>query len=361
MESGNGHLVGGDILIIIAVSQVYLSEIVEIVRQYGMRYCCVTEFLYNEINRKLNPALTLKQIGTYEGLDFLLAGFIKCGTTSLHQALRNVEDIYVSESKESQFFRWCDKVENPKEQLIRDYFSSIPKGQIVGAIEPSFVSHAIRVREFFGKRVKLLFLVRNPVDASFSLFKMISRDTTDAVRIVDAYKKFGGEYKEGVFEEFCKGRSPVRVFKYTDCIQQFWECWPKDQIKIVFFEEMIENPRKTINEILQFVGSSCEYMYEDLPRENEGNYVMADIEGLEITCRRGKLTYEYQYLKEASGRNKEEIMDELAEVEKQYNQARKIYDLKLSEGERKMMEAYYNDSVRELERILNRDLSEIWF
>ncbi len=354
-------MVVGDIFIIIAVSQVYLSEIVGIVRKYGERYCCVTEFLYKEITRKLNPDLTLKQIGTYEGLDFLLAGFVKCGTTSLYQALRNVDDIYVSEDKESQFFSWCDKVENPKEKLIRDYFNNIPKGKIVGAVEPTFARWAVRIRDFFDKRVKLLFLVRNPVDASFSLFKMFCRDKSNKVRIVDAYKKFGGEYKEGVFEEFCKGRSPVRLFKYADYIQQFLECWPKDQIKIVFFEEMIENPRKTINEILQFVGSSCEYMYEDLSRENEGDYVMADIEGLEIACRRGKLSYEYRYLKEASGRNEEEIMDELATVEKQYNQARKIYDLKLSEGERKMMEAYYNDSVRELERMLNRDLSEIWF
>ncbi len=366
IESGDGHLVVSDTLIIIAVSQDYLSEIVEIVRQYGKRYCCVTEFLYNEIDRKLNPALTLKQIGTYEGLDFLLAGFVKCGTTSLHQALRKVEDIYVSENKESQFFSWCDKVENPKEQLIRDYFNNIRKGQIVGAIEPSFSGQAVRIREFFGKRVKILLLVRNPVDAAFSLFKMKTRNIGGGQagrRVMEAYEKFGGEYKEGVFEEVCKGRgwSPARSYMYSDRIQYFLEYWKKDQIKIVIFEEMIENPRKAINEILQFVGSSCEYMYEDLPWANEGNYVMADIEGLEIASRRGKLIYEYRYLKEASGRNKEEIMDELTEIKKQCDQARKIYDLKLSEGERKMMEAYYNDSVRELERMLNRDLSEIWF
>lgn len=359
LDSEEWHLVGGDRPIIIAVSHVYLSEIVGIVQQYGREYYCVTEFLYDEVHRKSVSGSISGQIGTYEGLDFLLAGFVKCGTTTLYQVLKNVEDVYVSENKESLFFNWCDQVKNPKEQLIRDYFGNIQKEQIVGAIEPSFAKQAVRVREFFGKRVKILFMVRNPVYASFSLFKMVSRG--GATGVVEAYKKCGGKYKKGVFEEFCKGQSAVRLFKYSDYIKQFQECWTKEQIKVVLFEEMIQNPRKIINEILQFIGSSCEYNDDNLPQENEGNYVMADIDGLEVASRKSKLHNEYYYFKEASGRSRDVIMNEFVEAEKQYNKAEKIYDLKLSEDERKMMEAYYNDSVRELEKVLNRNLSEMWF
>ena len=115
-----------------------------------------------------------------------------------------------------------------------------------------------------------------------------------------------------------------------------------------------------MNEILQFIGSSCEYIYGDLPRENEGNYVMADIGGLEISNRLWRLTYEY-YCMNMHVRDKDVIMNELAELEEQCNRARKIYNVKLSQDKRKMLEEYYNDSVRELEIMLNRDLSEIWF
>lgn len=361
VESGYGYLAESHTLIIIAVSQIYMSEIVEIVQQYKMRYCCVTDILNNEISGKLSLALTLQRIGTYERLDFLLAGFIKCGTTSLYQALTQVEDVYLSDfEKESLFFSWCDKVENPKEQLNRDFFSNIRKGQIVGAIEPSFATYAQYVRGFFGKRVKILFLVRNPVNALFSRFKMDSR-TRGGVAIKESYQKFGGVYKNEVFQEYYKRGSAATMFRYTDYIQQFLECWPSDQIKIVLFEEMIKNPRKIMNEILQFIGSSCEYMYEDLPRINEGNYVMADIDGLEIAIKRGEMKYDYHFLKDPSERSKKEILNELAEIERQFEQAGKIYDLKLLREDRKALESYYNDSVRELEKIINRDLSEIWF
>lgn len=361
VESGYGHLAESHTLIIIAVSQVYMAEIVEIIQKYRMRYCCATSILINEISGRSGADLTLHRIGTFEGLNFLLAGFIKCGTTSLYQALTQIEDIYLSDfNKESLFFSWCDKVKNPKEQLVRDYFSNIREGQIVGAIEPSFATYAQYVRSFFGKHIKILFLVRNPVDALFSRFKMDSR-TRGGTAIKESYQKFGGVYTKEVFEEYYKRGSAAAMFRYTDYIQQFLECWPSDQIKIVLFEEMVKKPRKTMNEILQFIGSSCEYMYEDLPRINEGNYLMADIKGLEIAIKRGELKYEYYFLKAPSERSNKETLDELAEIEKQFEHAEKIYDLKLSGEDRKALESYYNDSVRELEKIINRDLSEIWF
>lgn len=361
VKSGDAHLMDSDILIIIAVSHFYMSEIEGIVQQYEKRYCCVTQFLYNEIGRKSITDSTLNRIGTYEKLDFLLVGFGKCGTTSLHQALTYVEDVYVPENKESGFWGWYDKVENPKEQLDRDHFYDIREGQIVGAIEPAFFRYAGRTRAFFGKKVKILCLVRNPVDAFFSRFKMSCRGIRNGAYMIELYKnEGGGKYKEGVFEEYCKVPSRLNVYKYIDYIQQFLECWPQEQVKIVVFEDMIKNPQKIMNEILQFIGSSCKYTYGDLPRENEGDYVMADIGGLEIANRWWELVYEYNCTN-MDMRDKDALMNKFAEFEEQRNQARKIYNLKLSQDKRKMLEEYYNDSVRELEIMLNRDLSEIWF
>ena len=358
-ELGDGEwFARSDNFVIIAVSERYMSEIVETVRLYGKRYRCITGYLFREINRKL--ALNNRQIGAYNGLDFLLAGFTKCGTTSIWKALMEVNDVYVPENKESLFFSWCGDVENPKEKLVKEYFNDIREGQIVGAIEPSFASHAGRIREFFGGHIKILFLVRNPADAMFSKFKMDAR-SRGTKYIKDAYQKSGGKYMGGVFEKYLSYQSLVDTRKYIDYISAFLECWPQEQIKIFIFEEIIANPQEVMNDILKFIGSSNKYMHNDLPWRNEGNCVMEDIKGLEIASRLERMGYEYDHLKEKFEQNKAENLDEFAEIEKQYNHAKKIYDIKMTKDERQKLEMYYNDSVRELEKLLDKDLSEIWF
>lgn len=292
-----------------------------------------------------------------------MTGFAKCGTTSLHKALLDMEDIYLSEKKESHFFRWYDTVENPMERLIEQYFYYIQEGQFVGMVEPSFDIMAEQVYDFFGSQVKIIFLVRNPIDAEFSYFKMISR-SGGAMSLYDAYEQSGGVCKPDTFEAFFNQYSAKMVidkYKYIDSIRVFLKHYPKEQIKIITFEEMIQNPRTVLNDLLKFIGSSCKYMQDDLPRENEGNYVMATVDGLKIAEKWGNTAWAYHNINGVSDKRRREIVHELPNIQKQYNLAEKIYDLKIPLETRKKMELYYNDSVRELEQLMNRDLSKIWF
>lgn len=104
VESGAAHLSEGqDCLVLIAVSSMYLNEIAAVVRQYGRRYCCITLDLYSELGRRSILELYSDKIVPFKKLDFLVAGFAKCGTTSLYKALLNIDDIYLSEKKESHF------------------------------------------------------------------------------------------------------------------------------------------------------------------------------------------------------------------------------------------------------------------
>lgn len=358
LQSGEESLTGQDDLIIVAVSRVFLHEIFEIVQQYGKRYDCVTQELYDEIGGESVPVLDSRHSMPYEGLDFLLAGFFKCGTSSLYKTLIGVDDIYLSKKKESLYFNWCDNVENPKEKLARDYFNNIREGQLVGAIEPSFYRYAGRITNAFGRQIKILFLVRNPVDAIVSHLKMLSRNGDTSV-LGDIYQKFGKVSSAYFFERCFEKRPIMDIFKYNDWIQQFLTYYSSEKIKIVIFEEMVKNPRKIVNDIMQFVGSSCEYVSESLPWSNEGKFIMEDVEGLEIAKRWSQLRNEY--INGVSERSRNEVFSEFMEVERKYNQSKKIYDLKLSKDIRKKLEKYYYVSVRELEKMIKKDLSEVWF
>lgn len=360
-EYGEGHLSSPDRLIIVAVSEVYLSEIVEVLQRHGERYCCETRYLNDDIMRKMDPNADPKHIGTYDRVDFLVAGFIKCGTSSLHSALMKIKDVYVPEGKASLFFNWCDRVNDPRAQLIRDYFDKIQEGQTVGAFEPSFAKYPGRTYEFLGGDIKVLFLVRNPVNAVFSAFKMAGRKKGISF-LRPAYERSGGRYQDGVFAEcIAANGSFAELFRYADHIKQYMELYPRERIKIVFFEELVRRPQEVMDDILRYIGSSCRYMEKELPKENEGNFIMADIRGLEIADRTCRLREEYYYLRDVSDRSGDEIADELAEAQLQYDRAEKIYDIKMTADMRKRLEAYYNDSVRELETLLDKDLTQLWF
>lgn len=352
-----------DCLILITVSLPNLPEVVEIVQKYKKRYLCITPELYNNIKRKKKTNCKQEQSALFKGWDFLAAGFSKCGTTSLYQVLRQIDDIYLPETKECELFGWCDRIENPKERLVETYFNDIRKNQIVGMIEPTFINYAERIPDFFGRQIKIIFCVRNPVDAVFSVFKMYGRGSC-AGELVKPYKKFGGKCSMEVFEYWFAQRTKQNcpdLYHYAEWIGQFLKYYPKRQIKVIVFEELIQSPRDTVNDILQFIGSSGEYMLEELPHINEGKFVMADLNGLEIAERRGRLEAIYRYPDGVLGQSRDTIYEEYLEVKGRFRQAEKIYDLTLSGEMRKKLERYYYDSVRELEGMLNKDLSEIWF
>lgn len=342
-------------VVLIAVSLPYQNDIADIVNRYGKIYRYITYEAYVNMGKRLDTKIRVP----YKGIDFLLAGFTKCGTTSLHKALMGIKEIYLSEKKESLFFSWCDKVENPEEVLAQNYFDNIREGQLVGAIEPTFLREAERIHYFFGDKIKIIFLVRNPVKALFSAFKMQNRFGLE--RFEELYQK-KGVYSSEMFDKYMDWLLDDGVcnMEYINWINQFWKYYPKEQVKIYFFEELISNPQMIINDLFSFLGISADYKHIELPLANEGNFVMADLESFRIAKLKRELSLKIMYSKLE---NKEWYDDQCRYLEicKQYDKANKIYNVKITEEQRKKAEEYFEPSVRRLETALHKELSELWF
>ncbi len=129
-------------------------------------------------------------------------------------------------------------------------------------------------------------------------------------------------------------------------------------MKIVFLEELIGKPRETLNNLLDFIGTSERYAYETLPLSNEGGFVMADLEGYQLARLRLK-EIESSWNKDI--KNLKKIEKTKSEIEKRYEEAPKLYGVKMKAEQRRRIETYYNNSVRQLENWLKKDLTSIWF
>lgn len=342
--------------IIIAVSNGYLEDVRKTVECYcgSGQYSCITS---NLINSMQNQRRRVKWNGK---LDFLVPGFQKCGTTSIYYALKKFSDIYLSSKKENHYFEWCDKVEEPFKVLEDVYFNDIREGQIVGIVEASYTEKAQRIYDTFGGDIKLVFLLRNPVNGAFSDFMMMCRD--GSIEVEEAFQKYNGIFSVEMFDEYIEYQKSLAYdnFNYAHWVSEFMDYFPREQIKIVFLEELLRNPREEMNDILKHIGSANKYDADELPHVNEGKFVMADIEGYRSTRQRTALAQELRGMR-SSDIQFDEKYEAYVSLFMKESTAKKLYNIKMLPEQREKTESYYYDSVRELEKLLDKDLSKLWF
>ncbi len=341
--------------ILVAVSDCYLEDVRKIVECHrGLgQYSCITGNLINSMQDQR------KRVEWNGKIDFLVPGFGKCGTTSLYRVLRRFNDIFLSSKKESLYFNWCNTVEEPFKVLGDVYFNDIREGQLVGMVETNFVERPQQIYSIFGDNIRLIFLLRNPVHASFSEFMMMCRGV-GFLEMEKAYQKYGGTFSVGMFDEYFKILDHNNMLNCASLISEFMNYYPKEQIKIVFLEELLRDTREEMNDILKFIGSAGKYDSDELPHINKGSYVMADIEGYRSSCRRNAL-----HVKLGRMANNDRHFDETYEAYERLcmeeKSAPKLYNIKILPEQKKKAEDYYYNSVRDLEKLLNKDLSKLWF
>lgn len=143
-------------------------------------------------------------------------------------------------------------------------------------------------------------------------------------------------------------------FCYTKWIKEYLRFYDMDSIKIVFMEDLIHHPENTMNEIQTFLDVQPR-KYKKLPHSNPGNRVARN-----YLCARinGKLQTFRVNIKSAP-----QIWQKL--FTKLFTFIWKFTlietDVKMPESDRIALEAFYQDSVRELEHITKRDLKDLWF
>ena len=289
-------------------------------------------------------------------LDFLCVGFTKCGTTSLYWALRKNKKIYMPREKEIHYGKWKEHYLDAPERFREMYFSGISKKRKWGCIEPTYFRRADFVYETFGNKPKLLFLLRNPAEATYSYFKMMMRRSEDPTHRM-YFKRFK-KYSPRMFQEYMKDdifSGKDERFVYDIWLKEFLQYFDKNNMKIIFFEELIKEPEKILQEVQEFIGvKPIEGL--TLPHANTGKKVSKNYFSARVNA---KVHRRSLYYKENG-------------TEKQRLRFRKIRnfiwkftlienDEKISEEDRQILMDYYRDSIQEVERIAERSLKGIWY
>jgi hypothetical protein len=192
-------------------------------------------------------------------LDFIIIGVQRGGTTSLYEYLIKHPDVIASSSKEIHFF------DNHYEKGTKWYLEqfSFKKDKISGEATPYYIFHPLAPKRIHDlvPNVKLIVLLRNPVERAFSHYKLSVRTGNETLSFDDAIKAENTRLKnskkeimEGKYSSSHQQQSYLSRGIYIKQIKRYYELFPKDNILVLKSEDFFEFPNQTYMQVIKFLG-----------------------------------------------------------------------------------------------------------
>src|SRR5690554_4527576 len=162
-------------------------------------------------------------------LNFYCIGSSKCGTTTLHDILKQHPEVFLPEIKETKFLSL--NYDKGLPWYYKEYFDKYNDEKAVGEIYPCLALEEApkRLLESFGKDLKIFVIVRNPVSRLYSNYQ-------GQLRI--------NKISEPLDQAIISHPALIENSLYAKHIQRFKEYFPVENIKCFVFEEDFLNNRK---------------------------------------------------------------------------------------------------------------------
>jgi len=188
--------------------------------------------------------------------NFLIVGAPKAGTTSLYFYLRSNPQIFLSPVKEPRFFNspscwhvYRKKISDKNEYL--KLFKKVKKEKAVGEASTSYLEDP--ESPFLIKKsipmARIIIILRDPVERAFSHHTMDIRGNKTYVPLDKVIRM-----DEASFKKHPEVREVLTAGFYSESIKRYLDIFGKEKVKIIIFEEFIEETKDKVEEICRFLG-----------------------------------------------------------------------------------------------------------
>lgn len=217
--------------------------------------------------------------------NFLVAGFPKCGTTSIYEYLKIHPEVYLPETKELHYFTQSFLVQSingpnddhilSKVLLTSDFqylnnYQSVKNEIAIGDCSPSYASFPDcipKIKELLGADVKIIIMLRNPIDRAYSNYRHLVRQGRETSSFLEAIQLEDKRLESG-YSDFwgykCNSLYYERIKKFKNEFAN---------VLIIPFEKLVADKNQFLN-LLAFLEVDKSYDTDYLNnRFNEGtNY-----------------------------------------------------------------------------------------
>lgn len=197
----------------------------------------------------------------HSSIDFICLGAAKSGTTWLWKMLKQHPDIYTPSEKELNYFNpfhgvYFDRP-NPNHSKGKDWYNAhflnASGNQVKGEVSSSYLKFTDSAKTIFdyNPNIKLLAILRHPVERVWSQHQFLRtrgyRIDKDLFRAIENYPEL------------------VNNSLYNQQLRPYYEYFNKDQILVLSFDELKENPSSLLSKVFTFLNVK-EYVPDGLTK-----------------------------------------------------------------------------------------------
>lgn len=288
--------------------------------------------------------------------NLICPGAQKSGSTTLYNILIQHPDIFLSKTKESKFFVRDSEFVKGVDYYEKEFFHSWNSQKVIAEIDPEyffFERAAERMAQTLGNQIKLIFLLRNPVERAYSHYLMSISRGYENESFSNAIKLENSRIGKNFFQ--ADNFSYISRGLYAKQLQHFLKYFKmKNMLFLIFEEDIIVNLSATTNRIFDFLeiprikNISTNVKYN--PAKRPKNLNLRDfIYGESILRVFGK--------KLIPGKKfRAKIMNTLDEFNQKDFQKPEISQ----EFKKSLIETYFRKDIAKLEELIQKDIS-VWF
>ena len=199
--------------------------------------------------------------------NFLVIGAGRSGTTSVHHYLGQHPDVFLPSNKAPSYFYCCDTPpsEDPYQHLVsrnyfvRDFeeyqalFDGVRNERAIGEVSPVYLATRLaapRIAEQI-PRIKLLGMVRNPVERAYARFLGRTRDglekRTSFAEIIREEKKVG------LLRDDASGTYVASGFVFH-FLESYLDLFPRESFCVRLFEDLKSDSEGLVADLFEFLG-----------------------------------------------------------------------------------------------------------
>ena len=205
--------------------------------------------------------------------NFFIVGAPKSATTNISYYLIQHPEIFMPEELEPYYFARDDIPKNYTREIISDkkkyleIFKNNKNPNFIGESSPVYLycpQSAMDIKNQY-PNAKIIISLRNPIEIAYSQFfslKFMGFDNNS-----DFYTILNKDLERISKNEFFID-SILEAGFYSKHIKRFQNLFPENQIKIIIFEDYVENSIQEINSILDFLGTKQTVDFKNVPKNS---------------------------------------------------------------------------------------------
>lgn len=214
--------------------------------------------------------------------NFLILGAAKSGTSALYAYLSQHPDVFMSPRKELRYFSYTAAQNTPTHRTyfhqsvktIEEYqshFSEVKHEKAIGEDSPMYLYTQGTAEEIHRiiPAVRLIAILRNPIDRAYSAFLHAVRDWREPVpdfraalaleeeRIADGWGMLWHYKKAGL---------------YCEQLTRFIRVFQPEQLKVVLYDDLVNDPLSLVQSLYRFLEVEHTFIPDMNSRPNTTGY-----------------------------------------------------------------------------------------